>query len=633
MRGNRLFCVSGLIAAISLIASMPICVQADENSYSRPSDRILLDENGNAYCLDDDGITPRTGRFSLSPDYLMGDSNRDSVIDTSDAANLLIAIARSGADGDSVEDCLCQLTSAYVDENEALLFSDTDENGSLDSSDAARILIYCAKNGSGDFDQIGYTEYIADENGCLQKGFILDPESGQTCYADDSYRLYQGWVELEDATYYLGDDYTLLTNCWFKNKGYTYYAQDDGSILKSSWLHENGNTYYLNQDGHKVSGIRDIDGVRYYFDENGLVKDSWVELADGMFYFDSEGIMQTGLLELDGEMYYLDENGIMQTGMVTVDDTTYYFKPESGCMAKSEIILIGEKPCYFNEDGIPVSGWFTFNDKSYYSDENGYLNYGLLKVEDHTYYQDENGICKSGWQTIDEVQHYFDENGEMSVGLTEIEGVTYYFDENGAILTGWQIIGEDTYYCNEEGIVQTGWQEIDGETYYFNETGIMQKDQEIDGKWVDSDGKVRSAEYIKNKERAQAALNNYGSSVSNIYNFVRSTTRYKKTESTKTLEQIESIGWLYFVDHAMTNYYGVCYYLAAKMDFVLTEAGYECRIVHATHGSGDHYWNQVNINGTWVNYDCTNGLANKTWDQMIAYGNYKFLGYVRPEYK
>ena len=73
--------------------------------------------------------------------------------------------------------------------------------------------------------------------------------------------------------------------------------------------------------------------------------------------------------------------------------------------------------------------------------------------------------------------------------------------------------------------------------------------------------------------------------------------------------------------------------MAAQMDILLEQAGYQCRVVHATHGSGDHYWNQIYINGTWTNYDVTNWWSNYTWDQMVAAGDYILLGYVRPEYK
>ena len=138
---------------------------------------------------------------------------------------------------------------------------------------------------------------------------------------------------------------------------------------------------------------------------------------------------------------------------------------------------------------------------------------------------------------------------------------------------------------------------------------------------------------LKLLDSCQSVLKEKGTSVDDIYKFCISDSAYKYMEKTKTLEELEEKGWTYFADYAMHNYYSVCYYMAAQMDILLEQAGYQCRVVHATHGSGDHYWNQIYINGTWTNYDVTNWWSNYTWDQMVAAGDYVLLGYVRPEYK
>ena len=113
---------------------------------------------------------------------------------------------------------------------------------------------------------------------------------------------------------------------------------------------------------------------------------------------------------------------------------------------------------------------------------------------------------------------------------------------------------------------------------------------------------------------------------------MRSTNHYKNTEKTKTLDELNALGWSYLVNYASKNYYTVCYYMAAKMDYILKMKGYTTRIVYSTHGSGDHYWNQVLIDDEWVNYDVTNGLKGYTWEQMVDFGQYKLLDYLEPEY-
>ena len=156
----------------------------------------------------------------------------------------------------------------------------------------------------------------------------------------------------------------------------------------------------------------------------------------------------------------------------------------------------------------------------------------------------------------------------------------------------------------------------------------------MNGLYLDENGVAITAFYfVTNSKPAKAALEHYGTGLGDIFHYVRETNRYRHTEETRTLDQLNEAGWLSLVNYAMQNYYCVCYYIAAKMDFVLREAGYQCRIVHATHDTGDHYWNQIYINGAWTNYDCTNGYEDYSWSRIIEAGNYEFLDYVIPTYQ
>ena len=118
-----------------------------------------------------------------------------------------------------------------------------------------------------------------------------------------------------------------------------------------------------------------------------------------------------------------------------------------------------------------------------------------------------------------------------------------------------------------------------------------------------------------------------------IFDYMRETNRYKHNEATKTREQLDELGWTYLVNYATKNYYTVCYYMAAKLDYIFKLFGYTSRIVYSTHESGDHYSNQVLIGEEWVNFDATNNLRSYTWEQMVKYGNYILLDYIEPEYK
>ncbi|MDE7122064.1 MAG: hypothetical protein K2O42_07890, partial [Oscillospiraceae bacterium] len=267
------------------------------------------------------------------------------------------------------------------------------------------------------------------------------------------------------------------------------------------------------------------------------------------------------------------------------------------------------------------TGWLATDEKQYYFEPDGRMHTGWVQDQGNYYYLDTDGILlKRQWLFLE-------------------DNKTYYLGIKGDALTGWQTLTGYTYYFKPDGEMSVGWQEIDGKEYYFYpENGTMAKNTVIDEKTIGADGVAKAPgavneKLLLNRERAQTALQQNGNTVSAIFSYMRTTNHYKYIESTRTLAQIEANGWLYYVDYAFTHYYGVCYYMTAKMDFLLQEAGYECRIVHATHGSGDHYWNQVKINGNWLNYDCTNGYSAYDWNRMMNAGNYIFLGYVYPVYE
>jgi hypothetical protein len=312
-------------------------------------------------------------------------------------------------------------------------------------------------------------------------------------------------------------------------------------------------------------------------------------------------------------MYCSDENGILYSG-------------ESGW------IDYLDSRCYRLENGQILTGWNEIEGVRYYLGDNGAVCNGWKLLDDNRYYLTDS-VPAVGWTTIEGSRYYFFEDGRMATGWLDWDGKRYFFNFDGLLQTGWKTLDGNCYYFTSTGVMRTGWVTIDGNQYYFDENGVMQTNCEINGMYLDENGLVMSALLHTNKERAKAALEKYGTSVSGIYNYVQATNHHRYTEDTKTIEQLNSVGWLSLVDYAMQNYYCVCYYMAAKMDFVLREAGYQCRIVHATHGSGDHYWNQIYINGAWTNYDCTNGYANYSWNRIVAAGNYEFLGYVIPTYQ
>ena len=250
---------------------------------------------------------------------------------------------------------------------------------------------------------------------------------------------------------------------------------------------------------------------------------------------------------------------------------------------------------------------------------------------DKKYYCGNDGRILFGRHVVDDAEYYFSPDGSVATGLITIpDDGTYFFGDDGKRQTGWIKVNDNQcYFSNENGKMVFGWQTIDGYQYFFNDSGIMETNTTIDGKVIGEDGRVQLSAV---QQRANAVIARIGTSSQAIYNFVVNNNRYSHMEATKTQAQIEAIGWSYFANYAFDNRFIVCYYYAAITDLLYKQAGYESRIVHGTgRGSGDHYWNEVKINGYWTCIDTCNGYFQVSFSYLQSQ-NYTFYNYVYPTY-
>ena len=82
----------------------------------------------------------------------------------------------------------------------------------------------------------------------------------------------------------------------------------------------------------------------------------------------------------------------------------------------------------------------------------------------------------------------------------------------------------------------------------------------------------------------------------------------------------------------MNRGYGACYHFAAYMDQLFHAAGYQSRIIVGTgHYPSLHCWNQIYLNGIWVNFDGVHQLYNMS-DSALRARTYTFNNYVYPKY-
>ena len=450
--------------------------------------------------------------------------------------------------------------------------------------------------------------YIFDSNGREHIGWT-DIDGKIFYFSPDTGVSYDGFIEVEGKTYYI-DPVEGRKSGKIEINGSLYYFGDDCSMQTGIIAFEDGK-YFYGEDGKRQTGIISYNGNSYFFDEeSGKMMTGRRKINDKKYFFNEDGTMAVGWKELDGAKYYFMDDGVMASGIINIDGYYFYFDEETGKLTTGRRIVNGQK-YYFTPEGPMHTGW--------------------IDLDNSHYFFGEDGIMYVGWHEIDGCLLYFDSKGILLTGgWKDIDGAKYYLETNGAAVIGWKDIDGSRYYFNKNGSMATGWADIDGKKYHFASNGVMDKDIIIDDFNLTSDGSAVPLSDLQ--KRAKKIINDNGKTPKAIYDYVCDNNTYTYIEATRSYKEIETKGWSYFAEYAMDHEFVVGYYFAAISDLLFQQAGYKTRIVYGTgRGTTDHYWNQVLIDGVWVNYDACNGYFGKT-DAFLKEKNYTFKQYINAKY-
>ena len=235
------------------------------------------------------------------------------------------------------------------------------------------------------FQTVNGKTYYYNSKGVKHKGWLT--LRGKKYYFDTSTGVQKkGWRTLNGKTYYFGANTGIMTVGWIKDKSDNRRYFTASGVMVKQWYTLKGNKYYFDPStGIMKKGWLDLgEGRKYYFSKktgimykNVLVKDNsknitryfnaWgrvatglVKLEDGYRYFDPEndGAMVIGFKEINGKTYYfLSKTGLRVTGWITNKKTgaKYYFDPATSVMVTNKTIIISNKECTFDENGVRVS--------------------------------------------------------------------------------------------------------------------------------------------------------------------------------------------------------------------------------------------------------------------------------------
>lgn len=153
-----------------------------------------------------------------------------------------------------------------------------------------------------------------------------------------------------------------------------------------------------------------------------------------------------------------------------------------------------QEPAKEKEPEAPKKGWVEVKKGwVYYNDDGKRIKNKTVEIEGKKYNFDDKGLMRTGWYEGKKNWLYFGEDGAMKTGeFIEDGGKRYYLDDKGRMKKEAWVEGEGGkwYYATAEGALATGWNELKGDWYYFSPEGVMRYDTEIEGKWLNPDGKL-----------------------------------------------------------------------------------------------------------------------------------------------
>ena len=381
---------------------------------------------------------------------------------------------------------------------------------------------------------------------------ILTGEQVEKTFADST-SLYL-WEEKEGKLQQLRE-----LNREQDNTIFVPVVDTDGSYVITSqgsygWVcvSENGRDVYKyveHRSGEYVKGWEYINGIKCYFDESGNLLEGISTIAGEVYLFGrmenqkGYGIL-TGLQSLNGKEYYPDETGKLRTGWQLIKDNWCYFSPEEENFGEKTVVSdngywiakgkntyhydfygnvkkgyapSGTSYYYFNNQGIPQSGWKKCEDRwryfspqagdnfgkevvtvslgggwyekdrlgNFFTDKEAEEQTGLLAGETERFYFANDKTLTTGWKTISGKRYYFEKDGSCVVSWNTISGKLYYFltegEEKYSLVTGTFQINGKNYHADSNGVLSTGWKEVDGEWKYYDPTTGEEREVSLEG--------------------------------------------------------------------------------------------------------------------------------------------------------
>ena len=325
---------------------------------------------------------------------------------------------------------------------------------------------------------------------CNLDGIAVELQNNRWTKVDGKYRYVKDGQALTNCVEKIGDVYYgfdsdgyMFTDEQFNlldsESGNTCYyrAHEDGHLYRNEWyMNYKGLWYYFGDDANMYFGLREVNGILYYFGSR-MYQDESVTVDGKNYYCKSSGeaveLSKNGWNLVDGNYLYVKDGQLLRECLEKIGDAYYYFGYSGVMLSDTTFVLPNTEGEYrVHADGsLYISQWYQINGYWEYYDETGLRKTGWLSLGNTWYYLNEYGWMVTGRQIVAGTWYFFDGSGAMVVGWVNLNGTWYYLSGSGAMVTGWLDLNGTWYYMGADGAMLTGTQVIGGTTYIFNQDG------------------------------------------------------------------------------------------------------------------------------------------------------------------
>lgn len=325
---------------------------------------------------------------------------------------------------------------------------------------------------------------------CNLDGIAVELQNNKWTKVDGKYRYVKDGQVLTNCVEKIGDFYYGFDsdgymfadeqfNLLDSESGNTCYyrAHEDGHLYRNEWyMNYKGLWYYFGDDAKMYFGLREVNGILYYFGSR-MYQDESVTVDGKNYYCKSSGeaveLSKNGWNLVDGNYLYVKDGQLLRECLEKIGDAYYYFGYSGVMLSDTTFVLPNTEGEYrVHADGsLYISQWYQINGYWEYYDETGLRKTGWLSLGNTWYYLNEYGWMVTGWQIVAGTWYFFDGSGAMVVGWVNLNGTWYYLSGSGAMVTGWLDLNGTWYYMGADGAMLTGTQVISGTTYSFNQDG------------------------------------------------------------------------------------------------------------------------------------------------------------------